>query len=63
MEIVSDNGKPFVVALNYLEKKYDIKHIQISSYNSCTNGIVKRSHFDIQQALFKASDGVEYKWS
>ena len=62
LEIVSDNGKPSVAALNYLEKKYDIKHIQISSYNLCANSIVKRSHFNIQQALFKASDGVKHKW-
>jgi hypothetical protein len=57
VEIVSDNGKPFVAALSYLEKKYHIKHIHISGYNSCTNGIVKCLHFDIHQALFKAADG------
>jgi hypothetical protein len=33
-EIVLDNGKHFVVALGYLESKYHVKHIQISSYNS-----------------------------
>ena len=27
VEIVSDNGKPFVAALGYLAKKYHIKHI------------------------------------
>ena len=41
MEIVSDNGKPFVAALRYLEKKYHVKHIRISGYNSRANGIVK----------------------
>ena len=63
MEIVSDNGKPFIAALSYLEKKYHVKHIRISGYNSHTNGIVERSHFDVRQALFKASDGSESKWS
>ena len=63
MEIVSDNGKPFIAALSYLEKKYHIKHIQISGYNSRANGIVERSHFDIRQALFKASNESESKWS
>jgi hypothetical protein len=63
MEIVTDNGKPFVAALGHLEKKYNVKHIRISGYNSRANGIVERSHFDVQQALFKASDGVESKWS
>jgi len=62
-EIVSDNGKPFVAALRHLEKKYHIKHIRISGYNSRANGIVERSHFDVRQALFKASDGDQNKWS
>ena len=63
VEIVSDNGAPFVAALAHLEKKYHIKHIRISRYNSCANGIVERSHFDIRQVLFKVSRGVENKWS
>lgn len=63
VEIVSDNGKPFIAALAHLEKKYHVKHIRISGYNSRANGIVERSHFDVRQALFKASDGVESKWS
>jgi hypothetical protein len=63
VEIVSDNGKPFVAALGHLEKKYHVRHIRISGYNSRANGIVERSHFDVRQALFKASDGAENKWS
>jgi hypothetical protein len=62
-EIVSDNGKPFVAALGYLERKYHIKHIRISGYNSRANGIVERSHFDVRQAMFKAADGDQSKWS
>ena len=62
-EIVSDNGKPFVAALTHLERKYHIKHIRISRYNSRANGIVERSHFDIRQAMFKAADGDQNKWS
>jgi hypothetical protein len=49
--------------LAYLEKHYDIKHIQISGYNSQANGLVERSHFDIQEAIFKVCDGNETKWS
>jgi hypothetical protein len=41
VEIVSDNGKPFVAMLTYLKKKYHIKHICISGYNLHTNGIVE----------------------
>src|SRR6266702_4212455 len=63
VEIVSDNGKPFVAALGYLECKYHVKHIRISGYNSRTNGIVERSHFDVRQALFKAADGEQNHWS
>jgi hypothetical protein len=63
VEIVSDNGKPFIAALGHLEKKYHVKHIRISGYNSRANGIVERSHFDVRQALFKASDGAQNKWA
>src|SRR5258707_14881075 len=63
IEIVSDNGKPFIVVLSYMEQKYHMKHIRISGYNLHTNRIVERSHFDVQQALFKASDGAEGKWA
>ncbi len=55
-EIVSDNGKPFVTTLGQLEKKYHIKHIQISRYNLHANGIVEWLHFNVRQVLFKASD-------
>ena len=41
LEIVSDNGAPFVKALGYLSKHYHIKHIRISGYNSRANGIVE----------------------
>ena len=63
VEIVSDNGKPFIAARGHLASKYHIKHIQISGYNSHANGIVERSHFDVRQALFKASDGAQNRWS
>jgi len=63
IEIVSDNSKAFIIALSHLEKKYHIKHIWISSYNLHANGIVECLHFDIQQALFKVSDGADNKWS
>ena len=63
LEIVTDNGAPFVKAMEYLAKKYHIKHIRISGYNSRANGIVERSHYDVRQALFKACDGDQAKWS
>lgn len=63
LEIVTDNGTAFIKAVDYLAKKYHIKHIRISGYNSKANGIVERSHFDVRQALFKSCDGDQSKWS
>ena len=63
LEIVMDNGAPFVKALGYLAKHFHLTHIRISGYNSRANGIVERSHFDVRQALFKACDGDQTKWS
>jgi hypothetical protein len=63
LEIVTDNGAPFVKAMEYLSKHYHITHIRLSGYNSRANGIVERSHFDVRQALFKACDGDQSKWS
>ena len=63
LEIVTDNGAPFVKAMGYLAKHYHLTHIRISGYNSRANGIVERSHFDVRQALFKACDGDQNKWS
>jgi len=63
LEIVIDNGAPFVKALAYLMKHYHITHIRISGYNSHANGLVEHSHFDVREALFKACNGEESKWS
>ena len=63
LEIVTDNRAPFVKAMDYLTQHYHIKHIHISSYNSRANGIVEWSHFDVWQALFKACNGEQRKWS
>ena len=62
-EIVTDNGAPFIKALEYLAKKYGIFHIRVSGYNHRANGLVERSHFDVRQSLFKAADGNENKWA
>ncbi len=62
-EIVTDNGAPFLKALDYLSKRYHINHIRISGYNSRANGLVERPHFDVRQAISKATDTSENKWS
>ena len=61
-EIVTDNGGPFVSALEHLAEKYHINHIRISAYNSQANGPVERRHRDVREALMKMADGEENKW-
>ena len=63
LKIVSDNGPAFLKVLAYLEKHYHIKHIRISRYNSHANSIVEQLHFEVGEAIFKACDGDESKWS
>src|SRR6201992_1042350 len=60
--LVTDNGKPFLAAVKWLNKKYGIEGIKISAYNSQANGSVERGHWDIRQSLFKATDGDLKKW-
>jgi hypothetical protein len=62
-KIVTDNGTPFLKALQYLSKCYHVNHIRISGYNSHANGLAEHSHFDVHQSLFKAVDGEESRWS
>jgi hypothetical protein len=62
-EIITDNGAPFLAALDYLAQKYKIYHIRVSGYNHRANGLVERSHFDIRQSLYKVADGKQSDWS
>lgn len=61
-EIITDNGTPFVKAVDYLAKTYGIHHIRISPYNSQANGLVERQHYNVREAISKACDGDEKKW-
>lgn len=61
-EIVTDNGTPFVAALEWLAAKYNIRHIRISAYNSKANGIVERSHRTIRDSLVKTCNGDITRW-
>lgn len=60
--LVTDNGKPFIAAAKWLNAKYGIVGIRISSYNSQANGIIERGHWDIRQSIYKATDGDLKKW-
>ncbi|KAI0037610.1 hypothetical protein FA95DRAFT_1672058 [Auriscalpium vulgare] len=55
--------RTFVKVLVHLKKKYHIRHIRISGYNSRANGIVEHLHYDVRQALVKAADGDQTQWA
>jgi len=61
-ELVTDNGAPFVQALDVLANRYGIHHIRISPYNSQANGVVERRHYDVREAIVKSILGGEVCW-
>jgi transposase InsO family protein len=61
-EIVTDNGTAYVAALDWLSRRYGIRHIRISAYNSRANGIVERQHRSIRDSLVKACNGDTSRW-
>lgn len=61
-EIVTDNGAPYRAALDYLKTKYGIHNVRISPYNSQANGPVERRHYDVREALMKATMGRPQDW-
>jgi len=61
-EIVTDNAGQMKAALKWLDMKYGITGITISSYNSQANGPVERSHWDVRQSMVKATGGSMKKW-
>jgi hypothetical protein len=60
--LVTDNAPQYIQAAEYLAKKYHIHHIKISPYNSQAQGPIERRHFDVREALIKASDGDISRW-
>jgi len=60
--IVTDNASVYRAAVAWLERKYGIKGIRISSYNSKANGRIERPHWDLRQMLWKATGGSPAKW-
>ena len=52
----------FIAALDWLADRYDIRHIHISAYNSCANGIVEHQHRTIRESIVKACEGNISKW-
>ena len=62
VEIITDNSSAYRAAIAWLEQKYGIKGIRISSYNSKANGKIERPHWDVRQMLSKATGGDLVKW-
>jgi hypothetical protein len=62
-EIVTDNGTPWVAAVEWLAKTYKIYHIRISAYNSQSNGIIENAHRPIRDALVKICKGDMQFWN
>jgi hypothetical protein len=60
--IVTDNGTPFIAAMQWLKDKYGIKGIKVSPYHSQSNGVVERGHWDLRQSLYKATGGNLHQW-
>ena len=52
-----NNSAVFITALDLLTDCFTIRHIRISAYNSCTNGIIEQQHRTIQESIVKACKG------
>jgi len=61
-DLVTDNGTPYIAAVDELRKKYGINHIRISGYNSQANGPIERKHWDFRQVMYKVINGDASKW-
>lgn len=60
--IMTDNGTPFIAAMEWLKSKYGITGIKIAPYHSQSNAVVERGHWDLRQSLYKATGGNLSKW-
>lgn len=59
---MTDNGSPWVAALDWLADKYHIHHIRISAYNSQSNGLIETAHRPIRESLVKICNGDMRRW-
>ena len=61
-EIVTDNAKPYIGAVDLLAERYKINHIRITGYNSQANGVIESKHYDVREAIMKTCQGDEKQW-
>jgi hypothetical protein len=62
-EVVTDNGKPWVKAIEWLAKRFGIHHIRISGYNSRAQGVIERRHHPVRESLVKACEHDMTLWT
>ncbi|KAJ6595925.1 hypothetical protein B0H10DRAFT_1828866, partial [Mycena sp. CBHHK59/15] len=63
VEISMDNGAPWVKAVEWLSKQFNIHHIRISGYNSRTQGVIECRHHPVHEALIKACESNMTLWT
>jgi hypothetical protein len=61
-KIVTDNVPAYRLAVDVLAAKYGVHPICVSPYNSQANGIVKRRHHDVWEAIMKTCKGDDLRW-
>ncbi|ESK81404.1 hypothetical protein Moror_16561 [Moniliophthora roreri MCA 2997] len=61
-EIITDNAPQLELVMKWLKAKYGIEHIKISPYNLQVNRKIEHAHFDIRQALVKATGRDLKRW-
>lgn len=62
LRIVMDNGSSWKAAVKWIKDKYGIEGITILPYNSQANGKIERPHFNMREALSKATSKDLKKW-
>jgi hypothetical protein len=60
--MVTDNAPQYLQAADYLCKMFHVYHIKITPYNSRAQGPIERRHYDVREALIKATDGDISRW-
>ena len=60
--VISDSGPETKDVIMYLWKKYKVKHVRISAYNSKVNRFIEVSHKPIVQVLQKLTFGMGCGW-
>ena len=61
-QLITNNGTPYIAALDWFADRYSIQHICISAYNSQANSIVEQQHHTVCKSIFKACNSDNSCW-